>query len=237
MLKTRILVVEDEAIVAEDIGRSLLNLGYAVASKASSGKEAIKKAQETNPGLVLMDIVLQGEMDGIETANQIKTLFDIPVVYLTAFSDEKTLERAKITEPFGYMVKPFRERELHIIIEMALFKHSIEKKLKESREWFSVTLKSIGDAVIATDPEGYVLFMNPVALSMTGWKLEEARGKPLKDIFNIINEKAGEGQRSQTILISKDNKRISIRENSDAIKDEKGNIIGIVLVFSEIQGL
>lgn len=233
MLKTRILVVEDEAIVAEDIGRSLLNLGYAVASKVSSGKEAIKKAEETNPDLVLMDIVLKGNMDGIETAKQIKTL-DIPVVYLTAFSDEKTLERAKITEPFGYIVKPFRERELHIIIEMALFKHSIEKKLKESREWFRVTLKSIGDAVIATDPEGYVLFMNPVAQSMTGWKQEEARGKPLKEIFNIVNEKAGEGQGSHTILISKENKRVSIRENSDAIKDEKGNIIGLVLVFSEI---
>jgi PAS domain S-box-containing protein len=234
MRQTRIQVVEDEAIIAEDIVRGLLNLGYAVASKASSGKEAIKKAEETNPDLVLMDIVLQGDMDGIETAEQIKTLFDIPVVYLTAFSDEKTLERAKITEPFGYIVKPFRERELHIIIEMALFKYSIEKKLKESREWFCVTLKSIGDAVIATDPEGYVLFMNPVARSMTGWNPEEARGMPLKEIFNIVNEKSGDGQGSQTILISKDDRSISIRENSDAIRDNKGNIIGIVLVFSEI---
>jgi PAS domain S-box-containing protein len=162
---------------------------------------------------------------------------DIPVVYITAFSDEKTFERAKITGPFGYIIKPLRERELHIIIEMALFKHSIEKKLKESREWFSVTLKSIGDGVIATDPVGYVLFMNPVARSMTGWKQEEARGRPLKEIFNIVNEKANEGQGSQTILISKNNKRISIRENSDAIKDEKGNIIGLVLVFSEIRRL
>jgi len=234
MLKTRIMVVEDEEIVAEDIGRSLLDLGYAVTSKVSSGKEAIRMAQETKPDLILMDIVIKGDIDGIETAKQIKTLFDIPVVYLTAFSDEKTLERAKITAPFGYIIKPFRERELHISIEMALFKHSIEKKLKDSREWFNITLKSIGDAVIATDPQGYVLFMNPVARSMTGWNIEEARGRPLKEIFNIVNEKAGD-QGNKIILISKDNKRITIRENSDSIKDKKGNIIGLVLVFSEIR--
>jgi PAS domain S-box-containing protein len=237
MEKISILVVEDEEIVAEDIGRSLQNLGYAVTSKVSSGKEAIRMAQETNPDLILMDIVIKGDIDGIETAKQIKTLFDIPVVYLTAFSDEKTLERAKITEPFGYIIKPFRERELHIIIEMALFKHSTEKKLKDSREWFSVTLKSIGDAVIATDPQGYVLLMNPVALLMTGWNMKEARGRPLKEVFNIINEKDGDGQEDKIILISKDNKRISIRENSDAIKDKQGNIIGLVLVFSEIRSM
>src|SRR5574341_1670289 len=189
MVKTQILVVEDEAIVAEAIRRKLQKLGYSVPSTASRGEEAIKKVEENNPDIVLMDIVLQGEMDGIEAAEQIRARFNIPIVYLTAYSDIKTLERAKVTEPFGYIIKPFKERELNINIEIALYKHRMERKLKESKEWFTTTLKSISDAVIATDSSGCVKFMNPVAQSMTGWALEEAYGKPLKDIFNIMTEK------------------------------------------------
>ncbi len=235
MVETKILVVEDEAIVAEAIRRRLQKLGYTVPATASSGEEAIKKVEENNPDLVLMDIVLQGEMDGIEAAEQIHTRFDIPVVYLTAYSDEKTLLRAKITEPFGYIIKPFKERELQVAIEIALFKHEMEKKLKESKEWFSTTLKSISDGVIATDSKGYVEFMNPVAQSMTGWKLEEAQGKPLKDVFNIINEKTGESQANKTILIAQNGTRTPIDTSSNAIRNDKGNIIGVVMVFRGIK--
>ena len=190
MAQTQILVVEDEAIVAEDIRSSLLNMGYSVPATVTSGKEAIRKAGENNPDLVLMDIMLKGEMDGIETAEEMRSRFNIPVVYLTAYSDKNTLERAKITEPFGYIIKPFKERELSINIEIALFKHKMEKKLKESREWFTTTLKSTSDAVIATDSDGCVKFMNPAARSLTGWA--GAQGKPLKEVFNIISEKADE---------------------------------------------
>ena len=233
MVQTRILIVEDEAIVADDIRKSLQNMGYDVPSIASSGEVAIKKVEENNPDLVLMDIMLQGEMDGIEAASQIASRFDIPVVYLTAYSDEKILERAKITEPFGYLVKPFRDRELQINIEIALYKHKIGKKLKESREWFYITLKSISDAVIATDPKGCVLFMNPPAQSMTGWTLEEGRGKPLKEVFNIISEKTSDKE-TQTILIDKNKTKIKIQDSSNVIKDDRGNIIGIVIVFDKI---
>src|SRR3990172_10007461 len=159
MVEARILVVEDEAIIAADIRESLQNLGYAVTSIALSGEEAIKKVEENNPDLVLMDIMLQGEMDGIEAASQIRTRFNIPAVYLTAYSDEKLLERAKITEPFGYIIKPFNERELHTNIEIALHKHKMEKKLKESEQWLSATLKSLGEAVIATDEKGIIKIM------------------------------------------------------------------------------
>jgi len=233
MVQTRILVVEDEVIVADDIRRSLQNLGYDVTSIASSGELAIKKVEENTPDLVLMDIMLRGKMDGIEAASQIKSRFDIPVVYLTAYSDENIMERAKITEPFGYLVKPFRDREVQINIEIALYKNKIERKLKESREWFYVTLKSISDAVIATDPKGCVLFMNPTAQSMTGWTLEEVQGKPLKEVFNIISEKTNDN-RIQTILIDKSKKKIQIKDSSNVIKDDRGNIIGIVIVFYEI---
>jgi two-component system, cell cycle sensor histidine kinase and response regulator CckA len=114
--------------------------------------------------------------------------FDIPIIYLTAYADEDTLQRAKITEPYGYIVKPFKERELHITIDMALYKHEMEKKLKESEKWLATTLRSIGDAVIATDRQGLVTFMNAVAESLMGWKLEEVLNKRLIDVFHIINK-------------------------------------------------
>ncbi|MCX9085108.1 MAG: response regulator [Candidatus Methanoperedens sp.] len=230
MTKIQILVVEDEAIVAEAIRRKLLKMGYDAPSTASSGEEAIKRVKENKPDLVLMDIVIQGKMDGIETAEHIRTRFNIPVVYLTAYSDEKTLLRAKITKPSGYIIKPFKERELQVAIEIALFKHDVDRKSKEMNEWFSTTLNSISDGVIATDPDGLVFFMNLVAQSMTGWKLEEAQRKPLKDIFNISTRIDGQ-QANRTVLISYDGSSTPIETSSNAIKDNNGNIIGVVMVF------
>jgi len=250
MAKAQILVVEDEGIIAQDIQNTLKKLGYAVPAIAYSGKEGIEKAQEIQPDLVLMDIVLGGGIDGIEAAEQIRRRFHIPVVYLTAYADEKTLQRAKITEPFGYILKPFEEKELYITIEMALYKHEMERRLKESQQWLTTTLKSIGDAVIATDINGCVIFMNPIAESLTGWKQKEASGKHLKKIFNIINEKTGKqvddpvtrvlregivvGLANHTLLISKDGTRRSIDDSGAPIKDENGKIIGVVLVFRDV---
>jgi PAS domain S-box-containing protein len=134
MAKAKILVVEDEGVVAMDIVNRLKNLGYDVPAVAFSGKQAIHKAEELRADLVLMDIVLKGDMDGIEAAKQIRERFDIPVIYLTAYADDKTLSRAKITEPFGYIIKPFEERELHTNIEIALHKHKMEKALRKAAE-------------------------------------------------------------------------------------------------------
>lgn len=249
MTKKQILVVEDESIVAEDIRRSLQNLGYEVPAVVSSGEKAIKKVEELSPDMVLMDIVLQGKIDGIEAAEQIRSNFNIPLVYLTAYSDEKILERAKITEPYGYIIKPFKERELHINIEIALYKHKMEKKLKENKEWFCTTLKSIGDAVIAADSKGSITFMNPTAQFLTEWKLMDAEGKSLGEVYNIISEETGEraenplsrvikegvvvGQ-AKTVLIAKSGTKIPVEDNGDPIRDDKGNIIGSVLVFRDI---
>ncbi len=250
MPETKILIVEDEAIVAEDIRDSLQGLGYTIAAVVSSGEEAITKIEKDAPDLVLMDIVLKGDMDGIEAAGQIYSRFNIPVVYLTAFTDKKTIERAKLTEPFGYIVKPFEDRELHSTVEMALYKHETERKLKENESWLSTILRSIGDAVVVTDAEGSIQFMNNVACNLTGWKLEQATGKPLVDIFNIVNEKTRKrvenpvtkvirmgkivGLANHTILISKDGTEIPIDDSGAPIRDEKENIIGIVLVFHDI---
>jgi len=131
MENAQILVVEDENIVAMEIQFRLEGLGYVVPTVASCGEEAIQKAEATRPDLVLMDIKLKGEMDGIEAAERIRTCFDIPVVYITAYADKNTLQRAKITAPYGYILKPFEERELHANIEIAIYKHQMEKKVKE----------------------------------------------------------------------------------------------------------
>ena len=191
MSNVKILVVEDESIIAMDIKQRAESLGYTVTAVTPSGEKAVKIAEETTPDLVLMDIVLKGEIDGIEAAQRIKNAHDIPIVYLTAYSDEKTLKRAKVTEPFGYIIKPFEDRELHSAVEMALYKHKMESKLKESEKWLSTTLKSIGDAVIATDRDGNIKFMNPVAAEVTGWDPEDSMGKPLENIFRLVNEKTG----------------------------------------------
>lgn len=250
MANEKILVVEDEYNFAQYLNTILKSLGYNVSGVARSGEEAIQKVTETEPDLVLMDIMLKGSIDGVKVAEQIRTNFDIPVVYLTAHTEDELFKRAKITEPFGYLLKPFEKKELRTTIEIALYRHKLGKRLKESERWLSTTLKSIGDAVIATDAEGLIRFINPVAESLTGWKHEEALGRDLKEVFNIINEETRAiaenpvakaiwegvvtGLANHTILISKDGTEIPIADSAAPIKDERGNISGVVMVFRDV---
>ena len=245
-----ILVVEDESIVATDIKRCLQNLGYHVTALVSSGAEALKIAQKTPPDLVLMDIVLKGDMDGIEAAETIRSQFNIPVIYLTAYADEKTLQRAKMTEPYGYILKPIEDKELHSTIEMALYKHRMEKKVRESKQWLATTLKSIGDGIIATDTQGQITFMNPVAEALTGWTQKVAVRKLLDTVFTITTEEPGaEIENPVTrvlqeesvcnlgdhkILVARDGREIDIADSAAPIRDEYGGILGVVLVFRDI---
>ncbi len=254
---SQILIVEDEIIIAEDIQKRLKKMGYHVPAIVSSGEEAIKKVIETIPDLILMDIVIHGPMDGIQTAEKIHEFSNVPVIYLTAYADEKTLERAKITEPFGYLLKPFKERELLITIEMALYKHKMEKeliesekKLRDSQRWLSAAIMSIGEGVIATDLNGMIKIMNPMAEALTGWKQEESSGKPVsiilkvigkeKDIIvedpvaKVIREGSFYGLSKKTILITRYNSEIPIEIIGSQITDEKNEIIGVVLVFYDI---
>jgi len=191
MERAKILIAEDQSIVALDIKSRLIKLRYEVVGVVSSGEAAIEKALETQRDLVLMDIVLKGEMDGIGAAEEIHNSLDTPLVFLTAHYDAMTLERAKVTEPFGYIIKPFEERELQSNIEMALCKNRMQRRLKESERWFATTLRSIGDAVIATDALGSIRFMNPMAERLTGWSATEALSKELGDVFRVVDEKTG----------------------------------------------
>lgn len=145
MTKAKIMIVEDEWIAAEDTQYKLQDLGYIVSSIASTGNEAIEKAKEDKPDLVLTDIVLEGEMDGIELAKQLYSSFDIPFIYLTAYADDMILERIKTTEPFGYIVKPFTNEDLKIAIELALYKHKAEEKRKKQIQDLSNALAKTGE--------------------------------------------------------------------------------------------
>ncbi len=247
---TKILVVEDENIVALDIKNRLKKLGYVVAGRAKTGPDAISKALELRPDLMLMDIKLKGEMDGVEAATEIREQLDIPIIFLTAHSDEATLQRAKVTTPYGYLLKPFEDRDLHTTIAMALYRHKLEQELKESRQWLSTTLNSIGDAVIATDNEGCIKFMNPVAESLTGWQEFEVLGRDSREIFNIVNYKTQIPSKSpvervlqrgktvfledNTMLITRNGTEIPIDDSASPIRDDKGNINGVVIVFRDI---
>ncbi|MCJ7812111.1 response regulator, partial [bacterium] len=250
MPQKKIAIVEDEHVIAMEIEDRIKKLGYSVPFVAASGEEAMEKMAVVQPDLVLMDIMLEGEMDGIETAEKIRNDLNIPIVYLTAYSDEKTLSRAKLTDPYGYILKPLQEKELYKTIEMAIYKYEMEKKLREDKQWFSTTLKSIGDAVITTDTEEKIKFMNPVAESLTCWNIEEALDKDVKHVFKIIDEKnpsfsdnpvktvLKEGAMfsfsKSTILITRNGSEMPVNVCASPIKDNKGHINGVVLVFRDI---
>ena len=250
MRKRQILVVEDEGIVAADITDRLHKLGYSVSAVLSSGEDALRKLSETTPDLVLMDIVLAGQIDGVGAAEQIRQQWDIPVVFLTAHADEPTLQRAKITAPFGYVLKPFDERELHTTIEIALYRHATEAKIKRLETWLAAVLESIGDAVVATDKWGLITFMNACASAFSGWTPIDAVGKPLTDAFplldqetrqpvdspisKIVQEEAVLNWRTPLLLRARNGSEIPVDYTAAPIRDDQKNICGIVWVFRNI---
>jgi PAS domain S-box-containing protein/putative nucleotidyltransferase with HDIG domain len=189
MGKGRILVVEDESIVALGIQSLLERLGYEVAGRASTGQEALSLAETSRPDLVLMDVMLEsGGMDGIDAASALHERFNLPVVYLSAATDEITLDRAKRTDPFGYIRKPFKDHELSLAIELALYKSRAEAELLQSERLLSTTLGSLAEAVVATDTEGRVTYLNPAAAAMLGVEPEATLGRELTQVFSILEQ-------------------------------------------------
>lgn len=162
MLKINVLVVEDESIVSKDIQHSLKKLGYTVVGAAATGEKALELAREEQPDIVLMDIMLKGEMNGVEVAEIVHRELNIPVIFLTAYADEATLSKAKITEPYGYIIKPFKEIDLHTSIEMAIYKHQKERELEKERDLlFSIVeSKEIGDGFIFVKSNSKLVKLN-----------------------------------------------------------------------------
>lgn len=175
MANISVLIVEDEEFFAEEVQDILNKLGYNVLGVASTGEDAVKMTEETRPDLVLMDIVLKGEMDGVTAAEQIHERLDIPVIYLTGLTGDQITERAKITEPFGYILKPFQERELHVAIEIALYRHKMEKKLRdisEEREIYTTDLERMNKLMIGRELKMEALKKENVRLRTRVEKLE-----------------------------------------------------------------
>ena len=245
------LVVEDEMLIAEEINQRLRELGMGLVEIVDSGEGALALAGHLEPDLVLMDIRLRGDLDGVETAERLRKLVKVPVVFLTAHSDVETLRRAKETDPFGYLLKPFNGRELEVAIEMSLHRHQLEKALRESKSRYAATLASIGDGVIATDARGRVNFLNPVAEALTGWNLAEAEGRSIARVLPLLTEEdrvvdphpmlelVAEGAvdfRCQPCLLAtRDHARIPIDDSLTTIRDEEGEVVGAVIAFRDIR--
>ena len=243
----KILVVEDDSVVAMDIKESLRFFGYRVVSPVSTGEAALESVEKHRPNLVMMDVKLEGRMDGIAAAEKIHAYYDIPVIYLSAYSDSKTLRRAKATYPYGYIVKPFNKNDLNTAIQIALEKHQQELKLKEGFQWFFSIFQSFSLPVLIADMKGVIRFVNPCFTELTGLKREESQGKPLRTLIKIHDEKGKEVK----IIISKilkndnfleigwveitgkDHPEVQAHLSVAPLRDSAGKELGVTFLFRQ----
>lgn len=246
----QILIVEDERVIARDIRVCLENLGYLVPAIAVSGEEAIAHAAQFQPHLILMDIRLQGEMDGIQAAEQIWQQFQIPFIYSTGYSDRSTLERARATAPFGYILKPVEERELFVAIETALQRYRLDVARQQRERWLTTILNGIADGVIVVDRQMRIRFLNPAAEVLLGVTQADVYEQPLPEIFQVVDEQTrspidnpiqiafDSGQSTvlpeQILLITPSGRQIPIADSAAPLFNEQGVITGAVLVFRDM---
>ncbi|HUK37870.1 MAG TPA: response regulator [Methanomicrobiales archaeon] len=184
MPAARILVVEDEFITATDIQNNLKGMGYEVPAVVDTGEEAVRLAGELRPSVVLMDITLKGKMNGIEAAARIRANYDIPVIYLTAHSDESTFRNALVAEPFGYIIKPFETREMKISIEMALYKHALDRELRDSEQTNRALLNATSDIMFLLDTEKKFLAANEALARRAGVPADTLPGNSAYDLVS-----------------------------------------------------
>ncbi len=252
MSGTGILIVEDQEPMAQELRRRLEELGYKVVDIAHSSEEAIEKSERLKPNVVLMNLRLRGESDGIQTSNHIREYFDTPIVYMVDYGSQATIRRAGATGPFGYIFRPFDEKQIFATIETALIRHELESKLRQSRQWLNTTLTSIGDGVIATDEQGLVRFINPVAMEHTSWSHLEAIGNSLSEVFSLVDEnshepidildiqhrlpRAAPKKGFVGLLLPRHGTPLPVEANLTSIQDGKGKVYGMVLVFRDVTG-
>lgn len=237
-------------LAAQELKGQLERLGYRVIDVASSSAEALHKTEQRHPEIVLMNIRLKGKKDGIQTGSLLHTLHDTPIVYMVDNDSQTTIRRAVATGPFGYIFRPFDEKQIFATIETALVRHQLETKLQQSGQWLNTTLRSIGDGVIATDERGLVRFINPVAMELTGWNHTDAIGKSLYEIFLLVDETSRElveisGMQDKKphadtkkgingLLVPRNKLPVPVEANATSIRDGKGKVHGVVLVFRDV---
>ena len=243
MQATRVLIVEDETIIGMEIRFRLAVIGYNVLDIVPTGEQAIEKAQILRPDLILMDIHLQGEMDGVTAAEHIRKTTNTPVIFLTAHTDEQTLQRAKIQEPFAYLVKPFQERELDIAIQMAIYKHKIDAELRASEERLRMLVESTDDIIFTQDINGTFTYYH--GSSKYGLTCDDVVGKSPADIFDeqtatdtmARNQEVIASDKSITIEIEilwQNGESYWFNQNIYPLKDSAGQTVGIATVCRNI---
>jgi PAS domain S-box-containing protein len=247
MNKPRIIVVEDEKVVAADIESCVKGLGYEVVGAAATGTDALRLAVKTMPDLALMDIKLKGVLDGIEVAGALYDQLKIPVVYLTAHADAEILQRARQTTPAGYVIKPFDDRTLRTAIELAFDRHRRERQLIDGGQRMAAAIGSIDEAVIVAGDNGHVTLMNPVAENLTGWTQAEALGKPVGEVFVVLNPLTGAPQASPVarvlqdglaiglgdgiVLLGRQGARHIVQGSATPVRDGDTHATGVCLLF------
>lgn len=250
MFNSRILIINNESMVAQDLSGHLIKLGYQVVGIETSNQGIIAKIAETQPDLILTDIRLNGEREGIKTGQLIHSNFDTPIIYVTGSVGETTIQRAKPTGPFGYVFKPFDEKQIYATIETALLRHHLESELREGRGWLNAVLEGINDGVIALDNQAVIRFINPIATQLLEWSEIEAIGRTLYEVFALIDEsshermevlaaeksldKKNDGTRFEGLLLSKHGRTTLVEADVTVIQDGKRTILGMVLVFRDI---
>lgn len=185
---SRVLIVEDEALIATNLAEQLEDYGYCVVGIAHSGEEALTMMSDNHPDVVLMDINLGTGIDGITTAERARRLHDVPVIYATAFSDLDTVTRAARTAPYGYLTKPYQSNEVRAAIEVAITKSHLEQELQESEAWFSSILNTVDDAIIAVDEHNQMQFANPAACQLLNNEQNNIQGKVLEDVMTLASD-------------------------------------------------
>jgi diguanylate cyclase (GGDEF)-like protein/PAS domain S-box-containing protein len=235
-----LLVVEDESVVAMDLDGQLRDMGYHVCACVDNGRDAIARARADRPDLVLMDVVLRGDIDGIAAANAIGAELKIPVLFLSAYSDDQTVARAAATMPYGYLTKPFQARELRAGIEVALRKADVERALRDSQRWLVSVLRGVGDAVIATGRDGRVDLANPAAEELIGTdtlhgraatdvvRLEDGAGEQLALAWHDCHPRSG-----PATLVTQDGARVPVDFSAGPICDEREQLIGVAIVLHD----
>lgn len=188
-MKGKLMVVEDEPIVALDLKQELESLGCDVVGVAESADEALAVAETCHPDLALMDVRIVGSMDGIQTARLLRSAYQVPVIFLTSYSDDTTIARAAREMPYGYLTKPFQTRELKAAVQVALAKSRDDASLREAHQEIAATVTGMRDGIITVSLDGAVQFMNAAAEGLTGWSLSNAKGRPLIEVLDLSDER------------------------------------------------